>query len=218
MLSLFSDRYTEEHRQFAEVLEQSYQTRDNRQPVSVNGVSYQYFPELSTDFYGHWENDTRILIAVHGAFTVEENIVAIQQSVSVGGENQVVEAFCNKYESLLHVTKQVLMLGHSLGCFAIGQCALRFNKDFDTLMLAPYVPRPFGRYVTKIRTTRIWKKILYNTDWLANNTIKENPQLTNVNVFRNNCLFCFNFLNSHSMQNYRKSPNEVNRDLFSYFP
>ena len=219
MITVFSDRYTDEHRQLADVLSQAYQPTNNRSSViSVNGKQYQYFPELSTDFYAHYENQTKIIVAVHGAAAVEEQIVALQQSISVGGENEVIDAFCKKYESLLSIVKPILLIGHSLGCFAIGQCAIRFGKDYESLMLAPYVPKPFGRYANKIRTTRLWKKILYRTDWFANNLIKENPPLSNVNVFKNKCLFCFNFLNSHGLFNFTKSIQEINGDIFKFYP
>ena len=216
---LFVDRYTEELKQYAEVLSQSYKTRNERESsVVVDGVNYPYFPDKSTDFYAHYENNNKIIIAIHGAFTVEENIVAIQQSVSVGGENEVIDAFCDKFESLLNETKKVLLLGHSLGCFAIGQCSIRFNTDFDSFLFAPYVPKAFGKYLDKIKSTRRWKKLLYNTDWLANNLVKNESNLANVNLFKNNCFFCFNFLNSHSLENYLKSVDEVNKDILRYFP
>lgn len=219
MITLFSDRYTTEHTELAAIIKMSYNTRDNRSfTMVVNGLPYQYSPELSTDLYAHYENETKIIVSVHGAKRVEEGIIAISEFLSTGIENQVVEAVCGKYSSLLFVNKTVLLLGHSLGCFAIVKCAMRFGKDFDSFFLAPYTPQPTGRYIERIRTTRRWKKMLYNTDWLSNNLIKENPQLSNVTIFKNTCLFCLNFVDSHRMHNFMKSPNEINQDLFRYFP
>lgn len=204
--------YDNTHRFLADVLAHSYNNPNSRPSrIEFNGVFLDYKPEKSTSLYAHYESNKVIIVGVHGANDSKLNITAIGEFFNPDVEQREIKRFCRKYSELIEESKEVFLVGHSLGAFAIVSCSRRFKKKLRAFLYAPYVPRQFGKVHRDIRRTMEFKKILYTNDWLASNMLKGKGKLLNTLVFEPKNIVGFFY--SHGMSNYQRNPNIMNKDL-----
>ena len=102
---------------------------------------------------------------------MEEQLQAVKKFLSSSAESSVVSNFCSKYRELMNEEKEVILVGHSLGSFAIIECSMRFGKVFKSFLFSPYTPSATSKITNHSRNESSFKKILFAEDWLANNLL-----------------------------------------------
>ncbi len=220
-------QYNNELGFYARLLSITYNKKQSR-PESINGlgINFIYDIEKSSDFYSHYESDNLIIVAAHGALTSEEIIQAVGKFLSPSQEQSVISAFCSKYRELKRERKEITLVGHSLGSFAIAECSIRYGT-FKSFLFAPYNPTLFSAATNKMRSSVDMKKILYKEDYLANNLIKSPSRNTLIFSANKGFLDRFSFsnikqgslatlVNSHGISNFTKSPEILNKDLVEF--
>lgn len=224
------------HTFLANVVQIAYNIPNSRpQQIQFLDITLTYVPEKSKDIYAHYVNEefNVTVVGFHGAKTLEEALISALKVFSPTFEDRLVNSFCEKYKELIELNKtdmNVFLCGHSMGCFAIAECSLRFG-DIPAVFFAPYNPRASGRNVEKQRSA-IFVKILYASDWLANPLISQPERVHNVIVLDVNTNFTsiaeliaeqvknigtFNVVRGmnpkHPISNFTKSAETLNRDL-----
>lgn len=208
--------YTDLFTFLANLIQISYNDT-NKRPNQISRLDtvLSYEPEKSNSLYCHYENEDFIIVAVHGTNDLRLSILAIGQFISPGLESNEVQNFCTKYDNLINEDKPVFLTGHSIGCYMIVSCARRHNKKLRSFLFAPYVPRQFGNVYNDIRQDSTFKKILYDNDWLGNNMLVGDFNIRDTLVLQPKSIR--GFFNGHSMFNFQRSPEIVNKDIKKYF-
>ena len=192
--------------QLAKITQLSYKGRNSR-PKTVRFINsdFQYFKELSTDLFSHYENDNTVIVSIHGADDVKLNVLAIKQFFKTTTNSQV----CSKLRTLKNSNKKVYVTCHSLGCYLTATCYKQLGYDYPTVMFGPFIPK-IDSTTKYLASNPNIKKILYQQDLFAKEllNIKERR---NVVVYSNNDLVFRTTTNGgHSIANFTKN---ISRDL-----
>ena len=173
--------FTKGHSFLANIVQISYNNVPQNRPQTVPflDVVLDYNLSESNDLYCHYENKEHnmVVIGFHGAKTLEESLLALSKNISPSSEDRVINSFCEKYKQLIKLQQEgvnVFLAGHSLGSFAIAECSIKFG-EIPAVLFAPYNPKTVGRNANRQRSGLL-VKILYASDWLANNILVKQPE------------------------------------------
>jgi hypothetical protein len=233
--------FTKGHSFLANIVQISYNNVPQNRPQSVPflDIVLEYNLSESNDLYCQYENKEHniIVIGFHGAKTLEESILAVSKLISPSFEDRVINSFCDKYKQLVQKKQEgvnVILAAHSLGCFAIAECSIRFG-EIPAVLFAPYNPLSTGRNADRQRSGLL-VKILYASDWLANNLlVKEPSKAKNVILLQTGTdfksvlqtinervgnLFRFNVARvanqKHGIENFTKGAEAMNKNIVEF--
>ena len=181
----------------AQIISQSYK-KDRQSEVS--GLRYR--GDLSTSLVAHYEDDGRIILGIHGADDFALNFLALQRTLMPNITQDILDKVCEKFDSLLNDQRDVIVGGHSIGGHAINTCISRHDYPFKFITYASFTPRR-NREWSRNRV----RKHLFETDWLANNLIKEDNNCLIYKTLHPNSHGLFNFLNKDKMNKSLVSDN-----------
>lgn len=204
-------------RQIFQHIKESYSTPESRpNTIKIGETDFQYFQDLSTGLYGHYENDNAILLFIHGADDRRLNIIAIRQFLKPNTLDDDVQDFCKKYSSIRRTGKRVFLFGHSLAYYLSASCREFFSDSQTTgLFIAGYAPNSVSPIMVGMANEPKVKKLVFNNDWLATNVL-ETPSQRNVMVFKP-----YNAktrLYGHGIGSYLSSPDTLNKNLIKTIP
>lgn len=183
--------FTEEDHLLALIIRQSYRKKKDRKPKFKG---YTYIDKESKGIYAHYENDTTILLGIHGADDVKFNLFGLKSFLKIGNTDDIKNRVCKKLDKLQMSGKKVIVGGHSIGGFIINHCLGKKDYPFKFISYGSYTPR-----VNKNWSLNKVRKHIYDTDWLASKLISR-PH--NVNVYHSSKLnthALFNFLDKKQM-------------------
>lgn len=194
--------YNKYHIFLSKAIGEAYKSKDSRKKeISFDNFKLDYMKDKSNDLFAHYENEEMVLVAIHGASALEQQLAAISKFLSPFSQNKVINSFCKKYDELVKEDKKVFLTGHSLGAFAIAECS-RGKKKFPTVMFAPYVPHPIGKIKDTIKSEKLFQKVFFTNDKFANNLILSLGKLNNAIVFKPNTVL--QTFNSHALFTFTK--------------
>jgi hypothetical protein len=186
--------YNQSLRELGKMAQISYLSPSNRaEIVFIKDGNINYIQEKSSDLYSHYEDERDIIVAFHGANSIELSLGAIRQFISQGAEDNNISMVCSKFQELMNEEKPVTLVGHSLGAFMIASCSIRFNHSFNSVFYAPYVPKQSGVIVNNMGSNPKFIKVFYESDIFALNLLS-NPNLQSAIVLQNNG-FIFSLVN-----------------------
>lgn len=165
------DSITSVTKEIFNVIQFSY---DAQRPstITVDGVSLDYKPDISTNLYAHFENDDTIILSIHGAADLKTGFLAISQFFNPNEEDQDVINFCKKFDEIKDTEKQIFLVAHSLGGWLIYSCPNIFlNRNVRGVIVAGYMPREKTSQGQRAASNQ-FKKVLFNNDFLSNKTLK----------------------------------------------
>ena len=179
-----SSTYTKEDKKLAELIEHAYKDVGSRpRSFKILGKEHKYMQELSSDLYAHYEDDTTILLGIHGASNFELTLDAVKSFLEPDKELDSIKRFCDKHLELRKSKKEVFMVGHSLGALMIADCEVSNpnNKIFG-LVFGPYFPsKEDPRAVFMASSSKFISGC---------NPVNKSSQLTSLYVFLSNPVSC----------------------------
>jgi endonuclease/exonuclease/phosphatase family metal-dependent hydrolase len=208
--------YNNTHQELARLSNISYEDVDNRpSQFTFQNRKFSYNKSKSTGLYCHYENNIHILLGIHGADNVELNLIALGHFYNNNSLNPLIEDFCIKHAELVNDPREVMLVGHSLGCWIVAHCEnVNPNNDIGGVFFSPYIPDKNSKQSRFIGQTSKFKKILYDNDWIASN-ILDIPLNSNILVFTPR-VRGQTFINGHSIKHFDASPSEMNRDFVKF--
>ncbi len=212
-----SDRFNQLTRNVIEIIADSYKSVDSRtQKLTLNGIDLDYKKDLSNSLYSHYENDATIILGIHGVNDFKLTGLAVTQIINPDIANEGIQMFCNKIKSIRNNSKQIYLFSHSLGFWLTASCkeslALPFIKG---LSISGFAPNSTSPQIKNLGKSRVFKKILFETDWLASR-ILEVQELHNVLILRP--YSAFTRLNGHSTKSYKTNIDQLNKARVRFIP
>lgn len=182
-------------------LNESYKSKNKRKnKLNISSFEFEYNINKSSDLWAHYENESSIIVFIHGATAFEQQLTAISKFLKPSAESKVILEFCRKYDSLIQEKKEIMLVGHSLGAWAIAECS-RGKKKIPSILFGPYMPQVDSNIVRNMKTTQVFHKIFFTNDFFANNLLKGSG-LVNAVVFSPSNII--QFFNSHMLATFTK--------------
>lgn len=196
--------YTSTHIELAKGISEAYKSPSNRKKIfKLGNIKLRYKEEKSNNIFAHYENKSSILLFCHGAYKLEEQVLALKKFLKPSANDEIVKSFCKKYDELILEKKSVMLIGHSLGGWLIGECSRRTGKALPSLTFGSYTPQPNSHIVNYIRTSNQIQKVFFENDLFAKNLIKKG--LKNALVIKPKK--AVEIFNSHGLFNFTKPIN-----------
>ena len=213
-----SDSFNQLTRDVIEIISDAYKAVDERpQKIILNGVELDYRPDLSTSLYSHYENAATIILGIHGANDTQLNRLAITQVINPDIANEDIQQFCSKFRSIISGhSKQVFLFSHSLGFWLTASCKESLSLPFVFgLSIGGFAPNSTSPQIKNIAKSRVFKKILFDNDWLASTILDVEPK-HNVLVLRPYSVQSRVY--GHGVSAYRTSVEQLNNIRVRFFP
>lgn len=208
-----ASQYTELLSFLADVIKITYNDKERRpNKLNVFNTELIYNLEKSCCMFSHYETEDFILVGVKGVSNLFTLFIGFGQGLRRDKPTKYVERFCKKYEDLLREDKQVFLIGHSLGAYAITSCSMKYSKKIKSFLFAPYVPEMFGKVWNEYQKPHL-KKIFYRNDPIANKLYLRPSNLKNALIFKPKSMF----MNTHKISTFQQSPSVLNQDFYKYY-
>lgn len=196
--------YSDTLLQFASMLWDAYMPiKERRKRFNINGEEVFLRPLQSTQEWSWFENNSVVILAIHGADNNEKTMFALKGFLKPNQETELYTPFLNKYRKALKTQKQVYLIGHSLGGSAVGY-ALKSGGNGLGCVFAPYVNRIDDSVSRYLASSPNIKKLFFDTDWLSTTLMKLNP--VNLIVYKNFDPHPMNIMSGHYIRRFLKNP------------
>ena len=190
----------------AQMISQAYAKPDARQLIfTYKNETFHYRQDKSNGLYAHYEGDVNIFVAIHGADDLALNLTALRFALDINAQDDIINAFCDKYDELAKSNKNVILGGHSIGGFAINKCMERNAVKLQAITYGAFHPKQESDWgARKVR------KHLYTNDWLSNNILNHSQQY-DTHLYQPNGLA---ILNGHALGLYLDQ-DKMNRNMIT---